>query len=115
MHPLRIGDESQFQHKRLEVRKRDAASIEPPARKEDLAELCVTQLEQLDHFGVSPKGHAEARGHVTCDERLEAVERPLHARDHLNRMSARVFTTSEDLMREAIRGSSVVNSGDHQW
>jgi len=114
MHPLRIGHEPQLQHKCLEIRKRDAASFEPPPRKEDLAQLRVVQLEQLESVRVGPKGHAEARGHVARDKRLEAVERPLHARHHLNRMAARVFATSEDLMREAIRGSSVAISG-HQW
>ena len=115
MHPLRIGHEPQLQHKCLEIRKRDAASFEPPPRKEDLAQLRVVQLEQLESVRVGPKGHAEARGHVARDKRLEAVERPLHARHHLNRMAARVFATSEDLMREAIRGSSVAISGHHQW
>ena len=114
MHPLRIGHEPQLQHKCLEIRKRDAASFEPTPRKEDLAKLRVVQLEQLESIRVGPKGHAEARGHVARDKRLEAVERPLHARHHLNRMAARVFATSEDLMREAIRGSSVAISG-HQW
>jgi hypothetical protein len=73
------------------------------------------QLEQLESVRVGPKGDAEARGHVARDKRLEAVERPLHARHHLNRMAARVFATSEDLMREAIRWSSVVIISGHQW